>query len=164
MGCRAVHFSIDADTVAELLEATTDDDRREVIEFIEEDLWSENPDIGYETDKAWDAIHRCLTDGTLAPGEGPLAKFVLGGKSIHQGDDHILCVVSPQEAAAAAVAARDMNEAEFRNRYSRLSQDQTGWQPSEEDFEYTWGWFENLPKFFADSAAKGRWIVVSIDQ
>lgn len=135
-----------------------------MLEHIEEDLWSESPEIGFETDKAWDGIHRCLTDGTLAPGEGPLSKFILGGKSIHEGDDYIICVVSPEEAGTAAVAAREIDEADFRERYSRLSQEQTEWEPSDEDFEYTWGWFENLPKFFADAAAQGRWIVVSIDQ
>lgn len=72
--------------------ATRDD--AEVRAFVEElDMgdWAGEPlDCG--TDKAWDAIHRCLSDGTLGCGRrlSPLDMTVLGGGHHHDGDDYIV--------------------------------------------------------------------------
>ena len=65
MACRAVHFSLDADQVA-ALKAVDEDERVECVqETFEEELWSADASRAQETDKAWDAIHRSLTDGAL---------------------------------------------------------------------------------------------------
>ena len=43
-----------------------------------------------ELDKSWDAIHRCLTDGTLKPGQPPLSLAILGGQRLDDGRDFIM--------------------------------------------------------------------------
>ena len=53
-----------------------------------EDRWDR--DWLVETDKAWDAIHRCLTGGTLEYGPTPLHKCILGEASRHEGDGYIV--------------------------------------------------------------------------
>jgi hypothetical protein len=63
MSARGVHFAVTAEQLAQMLDAVGDDDR--VVSIVEdiEEAWDE--DFLAESDKAWDAIHRCLTDGHL---------------------------------------------------------------------------------------------------
>jgi hypothetical protein len=63
VGCRGVLFAIDQEELQALRQATSDSEVQAVVAAIEE-RWDER--FLAETDKAWDAIHRCLTDGTLA--------------------------------------------------------------------------------------------------
>jgi hypothetical protein len=74
------------------LQAVADDERVEFVqEEFEEKLWSDDKSRAQETDKAWDAIHRSLTDGTLGweSGEYPLNHTIFGGESLYDGDDYI---------------------------------------------------------------------------
>ncbi|RYZ66010.1 MAG: DUF1877 family protein, partial [Proteobacteria bacterium] len=64
MACRGVHFAITNDDLAALLNADSDGDVMEVVQSVEE-RWEANEGFICETDKAWDAIHRCLSDGSL---------------------------------------------------------------------------------------------------
>ncbi|CAG1009011.1 hypothetical protein PHYC_03641 [Phycisphaerales bacterium] len=166
MGCLGVHFAITPDQASQFLAAKSDDDLMELMEAIEEDEWDADPEYpwAYQTDKAWDAIHRCLTDGTLAPGAGPLAMFILGGQDVYKGDDYIVRLVKPEQASAAAQAARQVDEAWMRRRYFAIDPDDYGVVPSEQDFEYTWEWFKDLPEFFGRAAEGGRWIAFTASQ
>jgi hypothetical protein len=95
-----VHFAITDEQRAKLEACKTDDERKIVVqEEIEED-WDEANAM--ETDKAWDAIHRCLGEfppdtpyfyeddwsdgGAWAPpedhGSPPLKLAVLGGRKL----------------------------------------------------------------------------------
>ena len=87
MGCRGVLFAIDQEELGALRQATSDSKVQAVVAAIEE-RWDER--FLAETDKAWDAIHRCLTDGTLACGNGsfPLNRCILGGQDLYQGGLH----------------------------------------------------------------------------
>jgi Domain of unknown function (DUF1877) len=62
MANRGVHFALTDDQAQAVLAAKNDDELMSVIEMIEEE-W--NDKYLAECDKAWDAIHRCLTDGNL---------------------------------------------------------------------------------------------------
>ncbi|MFF5216752.1 DUF1877 family protein [Micromonospora sp. NPDC000442] len=67
-----------------------------LIEEIEES-WAEDG-LRVDIDKAWDGIHRCLTDGTLEPdgGECPLSYAVLGGRRLH--DEYVVVYLTVGEA------------------------------------------------------------------
>ena len=83
MACRGVFFALTPSQRDRLLELSSDRDR---IDYIQEDIeeaWDEAH--VFETDKAWDAIHRCLTDGTLTIGSAssPLGKLILGGTQLY---------------------------------------------------------------------------------
>lgn len=94
-----VLFSITSDDSAQLAAQRGND---EAIRVYVEDVIEERDDQEHlaDLDKAWDALHRCLTDGALAPGGGygPVSKAVLGGRSLTGGDDYIVlsqCASTP---------------------------------------------------------------------
>src|SRR5215216_2280040 len=141
MACRGVHFALTPDEAARIACAGDDDDLMAAIEEIEE-RWDR--DWLVETDKAWDAIHRCLTDGTLSYGPTPRHKCILGEESLHEGDDYIVNLVEPAEVKAVAEAIRGIDEASLRERYFALDPDDYDSRTSEEDFRYTWENFRDV--------------------
>ena len=65
MGCLGVHFAITLEDAQRVTSQPDDDSLLEVVHDIKErwdEAWLQ------DSDKAWDAIHRCLTDGTLSLG------------------------------------------------------------------------------------------------
>jgi hypothetical protein len=80
-----VHFAITSDQERLLLAADDEGDSHTAGELLEdiEESWRDR-ELKVDTDKAWDAIHRCLTDGTLDPdgGEHPLSLTVIGGRHL----------------------------------------------------------------------------------
>jgi hypothetical protein len=87
MACRGVHFAITVEQADALLAAEGDDALMKLVEAIEQ-AWDK--DNLAESDKAWDAMHRCLADGQLDHGNGtyPLNHCVLGPRQLHEGDDY----------------------------------------------------------------------------
>lgn len=161
MACRGVHFAIDADRAKRLLAAEDDDELLALLEEIEEE-W----DAAFETDKGWDALHRCLADGTLDPegGEPPLNRVFFGGKILNQEDDYFVVLVTPEETAEIAKALATSDEAWLRRRYFDVPFPGYHGEKSEDDWEYTLGHFEGLPEFFATAARAGRYVIFTVDQ
>jgi hypothetical protein len=124
-----------------------------------------------ETDKAWDAIHRCLTDGTLREGDTPGHLCVLGATDyfwVVRDDGQIEWIVNlldPADVRRAADAIRGIDRAELRRRYEGIDPEASYcFGKSEDDFEYTWSWFPHLQAFFQRAADAGRWMVFLADQ
>ncbi len=62
MACRGVHFALSSEEQLKMAELTKS--QGNVVEYIQEEIedrWDR--EWLCATDKAWDAIHRCLTDG-----------------------------------------------------------------------------------------------------
>lgn len=168
MSCRGVHFALGPEDLRRVLGAAGNDSA--LLELIQDDIeeryfGSENQWL-FETDKAWDAIHRSLTDGELKINSGPfpLAYAVLGGRPLYEGDDYVVCLVEPQEVSATAEALRSVTEEWFRERYFAISPGDYGGAVSSEDFDYTWGNFQGLPELFARAANAGRAVMFTVDQ
>ncbi len=166
MSCRAVLFALTEDEATQFLRAKGDDAVEEVVEEIEE-RWDE--EWLCELDKSWDSIHRALTDGELGcdNGEYPLNHAILGGQQLYEGNDYIITFVQPAQVADVARALQGISAAEFRERYFRINRDNYGAAPnrvSEEDYEYSAGWFEELRPFYAKAAAAGRAVAFTVDQ
>ncbi|MCA8912298.1 MAG: YfbM family protein [Planctomycetes bacterium] len=167
MGCLGVHFAITEEQAHALIAATDDEAVMAIIEDIEEETWEEAKEAGLlaETDKAWDAIHRCLTNGRMTwdGGEEPLKWAILGGRRMYDGDEYIVTLIDPQQVQAVAEALKDIDEAELRSRYDYMADDY--WvEKNDEDFEYTWHWFQNAKQFFQTAAKAGRYVVFTAEQ
>ena len=67
MACRGMFFALTDEQEAELMAARNDAEVRAFVHEVEMSDWVCEP-LDCETDKAWDAMHRCLSDGTLGCG------------------------------------------------------------------------------------------------
>jgi hypothetical protein len=164
MGCLGVHFALTREQERRLLAAEGDEVVLDIIEEIEEDEW--DPEYAQESDKAWDAMHRVLSDGTLTPqgGEYPLNRTILGGQQLYEGDDHLICFIPAAEVKDIAAALSGITEEWFGDRYFRIDADDYGFPVNDEDFQYTWNWFQQVRDFYQRAAAIGRSVIFSASQ
>jgi Domain of unknown function (DUF1877) len=164
MAARGVHFAVTSEQLARLLAASDDDELMEVIEQVE-DAWDK--DYLAESDKAWEAIHRCLTDGSLLyeSGEYPLNHVICGGRQLHRGEEYTISLVTPEQVRDVSNALDPLSEHWMRERYfSLLKPDSYGGKIGDEDFQYTWTWFENVRDLYRKAAAGGRAVIFTVDQ
>ncbi|WP_337175746.1 YfbM family protein [Paludisphaera sp.] len=168
MGCRGVHFSLSRAEVQRLRDIRDERERLEyVLSVIEEEYFENHREDLAENDKAWDAIHRCFDpDGLSADGgsEYPLGHFILGGEHLYFEDDHILSLKSPELVREIAEAAAMITEPEMRRRYDAIDAEDYHGYKDDDDFKYTWGYFQEIRRLFRKAAAEGRCVLFSVDQ
>ncbi len=135
---------------------TPGSDDEDVMPFVEaiEERWDR--EWLYETDKVWDAIHRCLTDGKLEYGRSPLHLCVLAHDNICEDEDYAVCVAEADEVKQVVVAISGIDEAELRRRYDTFDFEAYDGTKSDDDFRYTWENFAPLREFFTKAAADNR--------
>lgn len=163
MGQLGVHFAIDAATAQRLLAADDDDELSALIEEIEMELLDID---SCGTDKAWDAIHRCLTDGYLeyANGTYPLNAVILGGRQLYEGDDYIVSLLTPAQVNDVATALVEVDRDTMWTSYQHIDPDDYGINYGLGDFDYTWANFADLLSFFRRAAEAGKHVIFTVDQ
>ncbi|MCA9800892.1 MAG: YfbM family protein [Cyanobacteria bacterium HKST-UBA02] len=164
MGCLGVHFAVTRDQARRLLDAVDEESDDAVLELIEEieEEWDE--DNLQESDKSWDAIHRCLSDGTLdqETGSYPLNRCIFGGRHLCFSGDYFVVYVAPDEVKDVATALNDLSKEWLENRYWKLPPDYGN--KDEVDFEYTWENVGFLKAFFSKAAKAGRSVIFTVSQ
>ncbi|MDP4505900.1 YfbM family protein [Nonomuraea turcica] len=160
---RGVHFALSRVQEQRLLAAPDDEAVMGLIEEIEEE-WA-RPFL-VETDKAWDALHRCLSDGTLELDAGgyPLTYAILGGRQLYEGDDYVVRYVTAEQVRDIATALRDVNEAWLQGRYLALDTTDYAGPHTVDDFRYTWASYKDLRHFYDLAADEGRSVIFTVDQ
>lgn len=163
MPCRGVYFALTADEAKSLLAA---DDNDAVLAALEEIEKKRDETWLAVVDKSWDAMHRCLSNGTLYYDEGeyPLNRTVLGGKHLYDGDDYIVSFVPPNEVKDVAAALAPITEGELRKRYDALDPDDYDGPHGEQDSSYTWDYFQVVRGLYKKAAEAGRAVVFKVDQ
>jgi len=161
-----VHFALTDDEVAELESRGNDEARREYVEEeIEKQFLETRRDDSVQTDKAWDAIHRCLTDGMLAgSASSPMEIVVLGGRSLYSGDDYIMTLKPANEVRAVVQHLARVTKASLRASYDRIDPASYSAEIGDDDFEYTWENFVDLRTFWERAAVEGRSILFTADR
>ena len=117
-------------------------------------------------DKAWDVIHRCLSDGSLhdlGKGATPLSWCILGGKSLHAGKEFIICYVTPEQVPQVAQALDELAPQWLIQRYRNLELSGYTGLITNEDFEYAWEHFTNVRNLYSKAAAANRAVVFLAD-
>ncbi|MBU2664527.1 YfbM family protein [Actinoplanes bogorensis] len=153
-----VHYAVTADQEHALLAADGDDDAvGELIEDLEES-WSDDT-LKVDTDKAWDAIHRSLGDGSLDPdGAGyPLSHAVLGGR--HLNEEYYVVYVSAAETREVATALSNVDRDFLRRRFDAIDDPGYAGARDDADFEYTWDNLLDVRAFYERAAAAGRAVI-----
>src|SRR5262245_65966224 len=155
MACRGVFFALTKEEEARLLAAPDSDTVVEIITEEIEERWDREWLV--EMDKSWDAVHRCLGDGSLRRSQPSLAaKAVLGGRQLSSHDDWVISYLSADEVKQVAAAIAPIDQSEFRRRYFGLRKkflwfNRTEYDGpiGEEDFNYSWSNFEEMRAFFS---------------
>jgi hypothetical protein len=158
---RGIHFALTNAQVQAVLGVANDDELMLVIESIEEE-WNEK--YLAESDKAWDAIHRCLTDGCLLykSGQYPLNHCICGGEQLYGAENYIISFVSAAQVKDVASALRKITDLWLRERYFAIPQDDYGIL-SNNDFEYTWEWFQEVKQLYEKASAEDRAVIFTVD-
>jgi hypothetical protein len=174
MACLGTHFAITLEMAARLNRGqphTTE----EVIKFIKY-LGSQYHDLHAEgwveqTENAWDGIHRCLTDGKLKTGTTPAHWCILGADErfwVRREDgqlDWIVNLLEPSDVRRVADVIRKIDRAELERGYDNIDPESFyRLNMSEDDFRYTWHYFQSLQTFFRRAADAERWVVFRVDQ
>jgi hypothetical protein len=160
MAGRGVLFAIDDDELASLGDAKNDAEVQALVNGIEA-RWEQ----ACELDKAWDGIHRALTDGRFhRNASGPLMVpgAILGGTLLVESEEAIIVVKAADEVHQIASALASWDRGRFRSGFYRINQDEYG-DLEEEDFEYCYVWFERMRAFFVEAAQEERAVVFSVD-
>ena len=97
-------------------------------------------------------------------GTYPLNHAVLAGEILYSESDYIMSLKTPAQVTDAAKAMADLTEAEFRKRYFAIKPCDYGSPVTEEDFQYTWDWFQGVRDFYAKAAAENRFVLFTADQ
>ena len=175
MACLGSHFAITAEMAERLTRDWPSDytDARTRLEELETQFHSLHAEGWVETtDKAWDGIHRSLTDGKLELGSTPRHRCILGVTEQYfirrDGGqlEYIVNVLDPADVRRVADAIRGVDRAGLLRGYEGIDPDSfyARYAMSEEDFEHTWENFQSLQGFFERAAAAGRWVVFRVDQ
>ncbi len=163
MACRGIFFAITVEEVQAVLGATDDEQLMVVIERIEENC-DENRLA--ECDKAWDAMHRALTDGRLEYGNGPypLNQVVLGSRPLHRGDDFIVCYVAPEQVREVAKALQSVTAEWFEKQYWNVVPKEYAPDYGGQDLAYTWQWLQKVRGLYVNASKQGRAVIFTVDQ
>jgi hypothetical protein len=163
MACRGGFLALSAPQVNFLLSLKDDDAVIDYLDPLILDYYRQSSPYLQQTDKAWDAMHRCLSGGTLEAKSGayPLNRTVLGGHQLYRGRGYIVSFVSAEEVPDVARALQSVTDEWMRERYFRLTE--YDGDLTEEDFEYTWSWFQGTQSFYQRAAQEGLAVVFSVD-
>jgi hypothetical protein len=167
MSCLGVLFSIDQKTVDSMEQLFSDEERIYYIkEVIELDYFENHPQWVAELGKAWDGLHRSLTDGKLNwdNGEFPLSHVVLGGETLCENDNYTIVLKPREDVAAIAQAVNELTEESLRERYFLIDPEAYDGEVDEEDFNYTWQWLEASKEFWQRAFDEKRSVSFTVDQ
>ncbi len=181
MAALGVHFAITDDQRAGLESQPNDQERAF---FLKEKIEHEGDrDFLVVTDKAWDAMHRCLSPfppdtpwfypvdpshGAYAlpedHGSEPLKLCVLGGKRLMESEEqYFIRLIEPEQVIDLVPALQAIDRSTMKALYFKHCKG--AWpEYGEEDFEYTWDYFEDVRDFFARMAGNGRAVIFTADQ
>ena len=166
MGCLGVHFALTADEVEKLKSFPDDSGHLDFLqEELEEKYFGEEPDFKAESDKAWDAMHRALTDGKLEYGGADARSLVvLGGEPLYFENDYIIVLKTPEQVREVAGVVTSISKSNMRQGYDNISPKAYGYPKSDEDFEYTWDWFQGVAELFKKAAQENRFVLFTASQ
>ena len=167
MACLGVLFSIDQTTVELIRQLPSEEERVDYVkEVIEEDYFKNQPQWIAELDKSWDALHRSLTDGQLAwdNGEYPLSHVIFGGEILCANGSYVIVLKTKEQVAEIASAVDKVTKRRLRAQYFLLDAEEYDGEVDEEDFEYTWQWFEDSKAFWQKAAEENRSVLFTVDQ
>jgi hypothetical protein len=167
MSCLGVHFALTPDEVSALESIDDEADRLAYLQEEIEERYFQAPTTHIaQSDKSWDAMHRALADGRLTwtGGSYPLNHTVLGGKLLYTGDDYIMSLKTPAQVREIAAALSAITQDDFRRLYDAIDAKEYDAELSDEDFDYTWGRFQEVRELYARASEENCFVLFTADQ
>lgn len=167
MACLGVHFALSGDDVALLLSKKNNEERLALIQEDIEGRYFEEPGrYVAQSDKAWDAMHRALSDGLLSydAGQYPFNHVVLGGQLLYSEDDCIISLKTLEQVRDVALVIARRTQEQIREQHDPINPQEYGFDLTDEDFRYTWQYFQEVCTLFQTAAAEGRHVLFTPDQ
>ncbi len=169
MSCLGVFFSLSEEEVKKLKSYNSDEERLGYLQNdIEEIYFDDFPQRVAELDKSWDGLHRSLTDGNYDYDNGsfPLNHVILGGEQLYNEDDYIMSLKTPEQVIEISKAIQKISIEDLRKGYNQISSDDEDYAEflGEEDFLYTWEWFNLSKKFWELASKERRYVLFTVDQ
>jgi hypothetical protein len=159
---RGVLLSLSEQQVRKLKSFEDENDRLGYLqERLEDGYFSERPKCTAEMEYAWDAIHRCLTDGRLGVGNGrfPFTHVILGGEQLHGGGHYVLALKTPEQVAEIARMLGTLAREFIFERYDRIDPADYNRSLSSKDRQGTWECFQDVVAFYRRAARDGRYVL-----
>ena len=169
MSCLGVLFAVDELTVERIRNMKMSERPGYISEELEELYFEEYPERTCELDKAWDAMHRALTDGTLCfDCTGfPLGLAVLGGEILYfdgaEYDDYIITAKSPEQVRSVYEGLAALSEKDLKKGYDKIDPEEYE-DKGREDYEYTLEYLQDSLPFWRFAAERGLWVLFTADQ
>lgn len=162
MATRGVHFAITSEQVAAFLTADGDEAVMALLAEIEA-AWDEENLA--ESDKTWELLHRCLTNGTLEYGGGeyPLSHCILGPRQLLEEDGDIICLVQTDEVPDVANALGAISADAFRERCAQLLPKAHGSDTGHAEEQDAWSHLQKVRALFEKAAARRRAVVFTVE-
>ncbi len=168
MACRGVFFALTVEELSALNAAASDQARLEIVQEEIENKW----DVAnlQEVDKAWEAIHRILSQQSPEVegisndyGSFLLNQVIFGSKQLYSESDYLINLNEPDEVNAIADAIESLDEKWFREQFKRYCSGAYPYAGSEEDEDYSWGWFQSVRDFYVKQRGSGRPVIFTVD-
>ncbi len=161
---QGIHYALDICELEVWEELHSDSARFSFMEII---LRSRESDWYQVTDKAWEGIHFCfsqeLTEDCFSRDSAedqpatPLQRCIFSGENLYKGrNGYYLGYSRPGVVKEVATALGPIDEGWMRQHYWSIDPDAYGMEPSQEDFEYIWQWFQLLQTFYQRAAQNNR--------
>lgn len=168
MAGRGVFFAINEETVQRLIQLPTNKRVDFICNDIEEEFFDNKPNYLVEINKAWDAIHRALTDGHLywENGNYPLNHVILGGKVLYgiseDESDYIITLKTPQQVKDVALALNNFNKEHFEQGYAKIDMEDYEYNLGFKDLQYSFTWFEKIKPFWQKAACENLHVIFTV--
>ena len=129
-------------------------DDEELVEYIQENIEEE-----------WDAMHRCFAEGRLelSGGTSPLNSIIFGGEILNSESDYYVSLKNNTLVKEIAKDISLVSREKLRSLYNEITNDYQG-ELTDEDFEYTWDWFEDVKNFYIKVVQSKRDVIFTVDQ
>lgn len=162
-----IHFALTKQEVAHLRSFPDDKSRLDYLENVIEEkyLEPEKPEFAVDSDKAWDAMHRALTDGQFSwdGGEYPLNQVILTGELLYSKGDYIVSLKTAKAVRDIAATLPAITKAMFRRRYFAIDPSSHRFPVEDEYCDYTWEYFKAVRKFYLRAAKAKRLVLFTVD-
>ena len=89
---------------------------------------------------------------------------VLGPRQLHDGDDYIVSLLSPEEVRDVAKALDPVTAEWFEERYSTVVPKDHAPEYGQDDLDYTWSNIQAVKALFQKAAGSGRAVIFTVDQ